>query len=461
MSILHAIADGNRFGFDIMDATGLTSGTVYPALDKLESLGYLTSRWEDARIARRDKRPPRRYFDLTNAGATALAGALNRYKNLRPVSLAAWRLGKLEAVKSKLKSKVRKSLLRLLLAIVDAGQWLAPPSRRRDWRRQWRADILHEWQWLTRHPKGVGDRAALLVRAAGALRHALWLRLHVRRLEMLTQDIRYGWRLMIRRPAFTLVAVLTLGLGIGANITIYSWVQALLLRPMPTVPAADRLVSLSTTTRTRNDLSVSWPNFVDMRTQRPTSVEDLLAYAIVPLNLRTGTDPERVWGLLVSGNYFDVLGLRPALGRGFDAADRVPEANPVAVFSYAYWQRHFAADPTIVGRSVTLERPRLHRRRHRTRGISRHRSRARHRRVRPDDDAEGGDARRSPAGARQQLAADDGAAEAWGVDRTRPGRLRCRRAQPRGSLSRRVQSGHPTQPALARSGRERAAAPGP
>src|SRR5207253_11007165 len=92
VAVLHAIADGNRFGFDIMDATGLTSGTVYPTLDKLESIGYLTSRWEDARVARRDKRPPRRYFALTTAGATALAQALTRYKNLKPVSLAAWRI---------------------------------------------------------------------------------------------------------------------------------------------------------------------------------------------------------------------------------------------------------------------------------------------------------------------------------------------------------------------------------
>lgn len=92
VAILHAIADGNRFGFDIMDATGLTSGTVYPTLDKFESLGYVTSHWEDARTARRDKRPPRRYFDLTAAGATALATALARYKNLKPVSLAPWRV---------------------------------------------------------------------------------------------------------------------------------------------------------------------------------------------------------------------------------------------------------------------------------------------------------------------------------------------------------------------------------
>ena len=97
VAILHAIADGNRFGFDIMDTTGLTSGTVYPALDKLESIGHLTSRWEDARAARRDKRPPRRYFDLTASGVAALAAALERYKNLKPVSLAAWRLRRNEA----------------------------------------------------------------------------------------------------------------------------------------------------------------------------------------------------------------------------------------------------------------------------------------------------------------------------------------------------------------------------
>jgi len=92
VAVLHAVAAGNRFGFDIMDATGLTSGTVYPTLDKLEALGYLDSHWEDARAARRDKRPPRRYFDLTAPGATALAQALTRYKNLKPVSLAAWHI---------------------------------------------------------------------------------------------------------------------------------------------------------------------------------------------------------------------------------------------------------------------------------------------------------------------------------------------------------------------------------
>jgi DNA-binding PadR family transcriptional regulator len=87
VAILHAIADGKRFGFDIMDATGLTSGTVYPSLDKLEDLRLVTSAWEDARLAHRDGRPPRRYFALTRAGSAALGEALERYKTLRPVPL--------------------------------------------------------------------------------------------------------------------------------------------------------------------------------------------------------------------------------------------------------------------------------------------------------------------------------------------------------------------------------------
>jgi DNA-binding PadR family transcriptional regulator len=94
VAILRAIASGNRFGFDIMDATGLTSGTVYPSLDRLESLGLVESTWEDPRIARRDKRPPRRYFDLTAQGEVALADALERYRSFRPVSAVVATPGK-------------------------------------------------------------------------------------------------------------------------------------------------------------------------------------------------------------------------------------------------------------------------------------------------------------------------------------------------------------------------------
>jgi PadR family transcriptional regulator, regulatory protein PadR len=87
VAILHAIAAGSEFGFDIMNATGLTSGTVYPTLDRLEDQGLLRSRWEDPRIARREGRPPRRYFRMTAAGTAALGEALERHKSLRPLDL--------------------------------------------------------------------------------------------------------------------------------------------------------------------------------------------------------------------------------------------------------------------------------------------------------------------------------------------------------------------------------------
>ncbi|HET7694775.1 MAG TPA: helix-turn-helix transcriptional regulator [Vicinamibacterales bacterium] len=84
--ILHAVASGSRFGFDIMQVTGLTSGTVYPALDRLETAGYLKSSWEDAAAAHADGRPARRYFTLTAAGAAALRAALQKYRALRPIA---------------------------------------------------------------------------------------------------------------------------------------------------------------------------------------------------------------------------------------------------------------------------------------------------------------------------------------------------------------------------------------
>jgi macrolide transport system ATP-binding/permease protein len=246
-------------------------------------------------------------------------------------------------------------LLRLLLAVVDLGWWLAPPSRRREWRRQWRADLVHEWRWRTEHPRGVGDRASLFPRAAGALRHAFWLRLHVRSLEMITQDLRYGWRLMVRKPAFTAVAVLTLGLGIGANVTMFSWVDSSLRRQMRGIPEPGRFVALNGTTRTRNDLVLSYPDFLDYRSRVPDSIDDIIAFSFAPMNMRTAGDPQRVFGQLVSGNYFGALGVRPIAGRVLGPDDdRTPDGETSAVISHTFWQRHFDSDPAIVGRTIVL-----------------------------------------------------------------------------------------------------------
>jgi predicted permease len=252
-------------------------------------------------------------------------------------------------------------LLRVLLRALAAMRGLAPPSRRRDWYRQWRADVWHESQWVSR-PGGtqrqaatvLADKAVLAVKVAGAARHALWLRWYVRRLEMISHDLRYGWRLMVRRPGFTAIAILMLGLGIGTSVTIFSWLQTA-LQPIPGVPDRDRLVMLRGTTPTRDDLSISYPNLVDYRERRPASIEDLAGQAIVPLNLTIGSPPQRIYGLIVTGNYFDLLDTPPLLGRGFlPEDDRAPGQAPVIVFSEAFWRRQLGADRGIVGRRVTV-----------------------------------------------------------------------------------------------------------
>jgi macrolide transport system ATP-binding/permease protein len=246
-------------------------------------------------------------------------------------------------------------LLRVLLRALAAMRGLAPASRRRDWYRQWRADVWHESQWVSREPGPRPQAAtALAVKVAGAARHAIWLRFYVRRLEMISHDLRYGWRLMVRRPAFTVIAIAMLGLGIGTSVTIFSWLQTA-LQPIPGVADRDRLVMLQGTTRTRNDLSTSYPNLVDYRERRPASITDMAGQAFAPLNITIGRSPQRIYGLIVTGNYFDMLGVQPMLGRGFlPEEDRAPGQAPVIVFGEGFWRRQLGGDRSIVGKAVTV-----------------------------------------------------------------------------------------------------------
>ena len=246
-------------------------------------------------------------------------------------------------------------LLRVLLRALLAMRQLAPASRRRDWYRQWRADVWHESQWMS-HARGPQPQAAtaLAAKVAGAARHALWLRFYVRRLEMISHDLRYGWRLMVRRPAFTAIAIAMLGLGIGTSVTIFSWLQ-IALQPIPGVPDRDRLVMLQGTTRTRNQMSTSYPNLADYRERRPASITDIAGQSLVPINVTVGRSPLRIYALLVTANYFDLLGVRPLLGRGFlPEEDRVPGNAPVIVLGEGFWRRQLGGDRGIVGKTVTV-----------------------------------------------------------------------------------------------------------
>jgi predicted permease len=170
----------------------------------------------------------------------------------------------------------------------------------------------------------------------------------------LLQDLRYGLRLLRARPGFTLVAVLTLALGIGTNTTIYNWIQTLVLRPLPAVEAQEDLVLLLNRTAGGAYTTLSYPDYVDYR-DRNEVLSGLMLYELSPMSLNSGGESERVWGSVVTGNYFDVLGVQAALGRTFlPSEDRTPGAAPVVVLSHAYWQRRFGGDPAVVGQALKL-----------------------------------------------------------------------------------------------------------
>jgi predicted permease len=250
----------------------------------------------------------------------------------------------------------RPLVLTLTLAWISCWEPLVPACRRGTWRDQWRGDLWHYHAWLTRQPIAPAAVAMkLTARASAALWHAMFLRTEEWSLHMLTHDLKFAWRMLLRRPAFTLVAILILGLGIGANATIFSWVESVLLRPLPGVPSQDRLVALRGTMPDRNNLSFSYLNFTDLREARPDGFDDLMAFRALAMNLRAGQEPVRVWGQLVTTNFFDVLRVPVALGRNFGPADAAaPGKEPVAILTHGAWQRHFDSDPSILGRPLTL-----------------------------------------------------------------------------------------------------------
>jgi predicted permease len=169
----------------------------------------------------------------------------------------------------------------------------------------------------------------------------------------LLSDIRYSVRSLLKNPGLTAAAILSLGLGIGANTTIFTWVQAVLFRPIPMAadPATLRIAAMEN--RDGQSRSWSYPNFMDFRDR--ATLMDVVAQDDQTFNVAVDDSAERNWGGLVSGNFFQMMGLRPAAGRLFTPQDDVtPGGHPVAVISYAYWQQRFGGDPSIVGKEVTI-----------------------------------------------------------------------------------------------------------
>jgi hypothetical protein len=167
------------------------------------------------------------------------------------------------------------------------------------------------------------------------------------------QDLRLALRRIRQNPTFSAVSVATLALGIGANTAIFSIINAALLRRLP-VAHASEIVALNEKMGSDVVPTISYPNYRDLR-DRNTVLSGLVAYRFLPASLGLPGNNQRLWGYLVTGNYFDVLGVGAARGRVLHPDDDLhPGAHPVAVLTWPCWQKRFGGDPAAVGRTVKI-----------------------------------------------------------------------------------------------------------
>jgi predicted permease len=247
---------------------------------------------------------------------------------------------------------------------LDGPIWRAPTPREVD------AELAFHVEMLTRELLAAGhtpEAAAAQVRArfgdlsqvSAAARRAATHRDRTMRLTehlaAIRQDVVHAFRLLRRAPGFTIVAVLTLALGIGANSAIFSVVNGVALKPLG-YPEPDRLVYVTSQFASMgfDEFWVSPPEYFEYREQT-RALGALGAYATGAVNLSEGASPERTNAVAMTASMFDVLGVRPLLGRPFTAAEDLPNADPVVVIGHELWQRSFGGDPGIVGRRVEID----------------------------------------------------------------------------------------------------------
>src|SRR5262245_25388224 len=174
-------------------------------------------------------------------------------------------------------------------------------------------------------------------------------------METLRQDLRYAVRMILKSPLLSGLAILSLGLGIGANTTIFSVTNALLLHGVP-VAEPSRLIAIYTTDKKNPGFQpLSHLNWKDYAKEGGDVLEGVIGWDWTPMSLNTGREPQVLFGQLVSGNYFDLLGVRAVAGRTFGPReDEVPGRDPVVVLSHEFWTKRYGADPKAIGQTLNL-----------------------------------------------------------------------------------------------------------
>src|ERR671935_259078 len=171
-------------------------------------------------------------------------------------------------------------------------------------------------------------------------------------MQTLLQDLRFGFRMLRRTPGFSVLAILCLTLGIGTNAAVLSWIEGILIRPYPLVAHQDRMFALNATTRGENGYTgLSYPEFRDYE-KNSTLFESLIVDRITGTTLSVGDRAERASGAIVSANYFDALGVKPILGRGFRREEgEGRNAHPVTVIGYWTWKDRYGGGQRLLGRN--------------------------------------------------------------------------------------------------------------
>ncbi|HEX4545215.1 MAG TPA: ABC transporter permease [Candidatus Acidoferrum sp.] len=174
-------------------------------------------------------------------------------------------------------------------------------------------------------------------------------------IETMLQDLRFGFRMLRRSPGFSLLAIVCLTLGIGANAAVFSWSEGILFRPYPLVAHQERLLAMTGTSRGETGpTGLSWPDFLDFE-RSCTLLDSFIVTKIMGTTLSVGDRAERAPGSVVSANYFEALGVHPILGRGFEPGeDSGRSAHAVTVISYQLWKGRFKGDPQIIGKTQRL-----------------------------------------------------------------------------------------------------------
>ena len=245
--------------------------------------------------------------------------------------------------------------LRLCLGMISAFAALVPRASRASWRREWEAEFLAR-QDTARGELDVTGQLDLVRRAFGALPDAAWLRRQFTADSEMLHDVRHGTRMMRQSPGFTLAVVLILSLGIGGTVAIAALLDTLVFRPLP-YHESERVVTVWQRPATGEREDVAPGNFLDWR-QRSRSFERLAAVVPYSYDFSGGGEPEVLFGAQVTEGFWDTLGMRPMLGRPFADEEHVRGGRPVVIITYGLWQRRFGGDPSIIGRSITLdERP--------------------------------------------------------------------------------------------------------